>query len=394
MSMLLLSLLVAPDTMAQDSASSVRPPKGDLPPALKRTTRLLGRTFSGPVHLVVDGVASGGGIAGGVGVNVPTRAPWQTRLKGLYSVREYWVLEGFARYEGRRASAEAYGRARDMPQVAFYGLGNESDVNDRSNFAMREDIAGVHASYRVAPWLTMRGRAEQAWTDVGPGRATGRPSIEQLFTDSVAPGQRTASRFGRYESAVELTVPASVGESIFQGLRTRTSYARWVDHARDQYSFSRIEVEAQQRLAVGIPRHRLTLHGWLSTTTADDGHHVPFYLQRTLGGRGQLRTVHEEFLGTDGSSGSLRGYDTFRFRGAHLVLLQAEYRIPIWTIFDATVFYDAGKATSKRADLDLAQLRRNYGVSASIMRGISTAARIDVGISDEGVRWLVSVSAR
>ncbi len=174
-------LLASGSLGAQNVAPAVRPPKGDLPPVLKQTTRALGKVFSGPLHLMVGGVASGGGLAGGLGINLNPPAPWDVKIKGLYSIRDYWVVESFARYQGRRAMVEVYGRLRDLPQVAFYGLGATSDLDQRTNFAMREDQAGVDGSFRVAPWVTLTGRAEQLWIDVSAGRANNQLSIEQVF---------------------------------------------------------------------------------------------------------------------------------------------------------------------------------------------------------------------
>ncbi len=66
-------------------------------------------------------------------------------------------------------------------------------------------------------------------------------------------------------------------------------------------------------------------------------------MQPSLGGTGQLRSVGEEFIGSDGSRGTLRGFDNFRFRDLNLLLLQADYRVPVWGPVDASVFIDAGK---------------------------------------------------
>jgi hypothetical protein len=66
--------------------------------------------------------------------------------------------------------------------------------------------------------------------------------------------------------------------------------------------------------------------------------------------------------------------------------------VPVWGPFDATVFVDAGKVTSRAADLfNGRNLRRNYGFSGSVMRGGSSVARMDVGFGGgEGVRLFVS----
>ena len=43
------------------------------------------------------------------------------------------------------------------------------------------------------------------------------------------------------------------------------------------------------------------------------------------------------------------------------------------------MFAETGKVTSRRADLDLTDLKRSVGFSLSLMRGPATAARVDVG---------------
>jgi outer membrane translocation and assembly module TamA len=164
------------------------------------------------------------------------------------------------------------------------------------------------------------------------------------------------------------------------------------DRELDRFSFRRLDVEAQQRFALFGPLRRLTLHGWLSTTDTDAGDDVPFYLQQTLGGKWNLLGVHEELIGSDGSQATLRGFRNFRFRDRHLLLLQAEYRIPVWGPLDATVFAETGKVTSRREDLDLTGLKRSVGFSLSVMRGPATAARVDVGFGGgEGVQVFLTL---
>ena len=43
--------------------------------------------------------------------------------------------------------------------------------------------------------------------------------------------------------------------------------------------------------------------------------------------------------------------------------------MPVWRLVDATVFVDAGKAVSRRADLNLSDLKSDYGFSVNVMRG-------------------------
>ena len=139
------------------------------------------------------------------------------------------------------------------------------------------------------------------------------------------------------------------------------------------------------------PHRRLTLHGWVAATDARAGNTVPFYLQPSLGGTGQIRSVGEEFIGSDGSRGTLRGFDNFRFRDQNLLLLQADYRVPVWGPFDASVFIDAGKVTPRPADLNFSDLKHDYGFSISVMRGVNTVARTDFAFGGgEGTKIIVS----
>jgi hypothetical protein len=94
-------------------------------------------------------------------------------------------------------------------------------------------------------------------------------------------------------------------------------------------------------------------------TFTPDGNEVPFFLQPTLGGKARLVSVHEDLIGSDGTRATLRGYRSLRFRDRNLLLLQAEYRIPIWGPFDTTVFIDAGKVAGRPADVNLADLRHD-----------------------------------
>jgi hypothetical protein len=91
--------------------------------------------------------------------------------------------------------------------------------------------------------------------------------------------------------------------------------------------------------------------------------------------------------GPDGTEATLRGFRNLRFRDRDLLLMQAEYRLPVWGPVEATVFADAGKVAGQRSDLDLTDLRRDFGFSASMMQKWSTVARVDVGFgSGEGAR--------
>jgi hypothetical protein len=281
---------------------------------------------------------------------------------------------------------------RDMPQLDFYGIGIGSARADRTTFAARESVGGGVVSVHVAPWLTFGGRVEENWVTIGPGRSSRFESIETKFAPSDIPGMADHARYGRYEGSIAVRIPAAMGESFYQGARYRIALARYDDQRGDQFSFSRLDLEAQQRFALPFPRHRLTLHAWLSTDASRDGEDTPFYLQRTLGGKSFIRSVHDDIIGSDGSDATLRAFGALRFRDRSLLLLQAEYRVPIWGLFEGTAYVDAGTVAPTRSDLDMNKLKRDVGLSVAAMREARSVARIDLAFGGgEGYRLFFTV---
>ena len=66
--------------------------------------------------------------------------------------------------------------------------------------------------------------------------------------------------------------------------------------------------------------------------------------------------------------------------------------MPVWGPLDASVFIDAGKVTPRPADLNLSDLKYDYGFSISVMRGANTVARADFAFgSGEGTKIIMTI---
>jgi hypothetical protein len=391
---LLVWTVPAPTAVAQGTqtggVAAPRPPGREVSGALKRAGGFLEQVFTAPIHPLVKGVASGGGVGAGIGADFG-RGPWEVGGDAVITARRYTSLSGFAGYDSRRLQVEGYWRKRDMRQLNYFGIGNASSEDNRTDYRLEDEVYGARAMAGVLSWLTVSGRAEVLDPVISTGKSPRFPSVEEVFDEGDAPGLALQPEFTRYEGWLEIRLPAASGEGFLQGARYRATYSRVDDQDLDQFSFDRIDVEVQHRFAMFAPFHRLTLHGLASMSEPDEGNVVPFYLQRTLGGKGYVRSFHEDIIGGDGTAATLRGYRSFRFRDYNTLLLQAEYRLPLWGPVDATVFYDAGKVARDRADLDLSGLHSNYGFSLSLMRGPFTALRSDFAFGGEGFRILLSI---
>lgn len=360
--------------------------------AIDWTGDLLVRLFERPLRPDFATVAPGSGIGAGLTFSPRCIAGWCIDANGVGTVRRYSDAQGTLSYNTASSRVAAYASLRNMPKLDFFGLGSESAESDRTNFRLDDRLVGVQADRRLSSWLAVSVRGEHLWANVSSGRSSELPSIEDVFGDVTAPGLTRQPNFDRFGASLLVDVPAGNSIAFNQGGELRAAYEFSADQDFDRYSFHRVDIEMRQRFALLGPLRRLTLHGRVASTTARSGHDVPFYLMPTLGGFELSRGPGDGTLGSDGTLATLRGFTNYRFRDRHVLLLQAEYRIPVWGPIDFSVFGDAGKVAGRRGDLDLTDLQRNMGVGLSIMRGPQTALRLDVGFGGgEGTRLFLTL---
>ena len=117
--------------------------------------------------------------------------------------------------------------------------------------------------------------------------------------------------------------------------------------------------------------------------------------------RGRVETILNEddqvpyfLLPSLGSGSTLRGFSSWRFRDRHGLLLQSELRwFPNRTGLDVAVFYDAGKVTARRSDLDLEGLKSDFGIGVRFHGPATTPIRVELARSNEGLRVVFASSA-
>ena len=355
-------------------------------------------SFSKPLHPVIGGVATSGGIGAGIGYDSPDDTGWFQEGKAMATFRRYWSLEGEVgrRAHSRRAQLSAFGAVRDMGRLSYYGIGPKTIVDRRAAFGLRETSIGTRGWMRPISNVRLGGSVAAYMPNIGPSNSSRIASIESAFGDTSVPGLAAEPTFGRYRGFVELSQPAADGSDMpAHGDSYRGAYQLAFEAVRDydsgQHNFHRWETEVQQRIPGLRPGQRLTLHGFLATTNS--GSDVPFYMLYTLGGSGGLKTFRPDMLGGDDTRASLRGFNNFRFRDRNLVLMQAEYRIPLHKYVHSTVFVDAGQVAPRTSAL-FSDLRANTGFSLSYMKKGRTVGRMDVGFGGgEGVHVFWSFGA-
>ena len=261
------------------------------------------------------------------------------------SLKKYWMIDArlqMPRLANNRAGVELYGQRYDFPEEGFYGLGPDSLRENEVIYGLASTVFGATGTYRPTPWLNIGGGVEHFSPTV---RAeTGLGEILSIFDPSELPGALAQPEIFKYQASIDVNTRQPRGNPR-NGGRYALTYQRFDDSTGGRFSFDRVEVDLQQYIPLLRDRRVLALHALVSTSEADEGAEVPFYLQRTLGGPDDLR-----------------GFKYLRFRDRNILLLQAEYRWEIFTAMDGAIFYDAGKVAARREDLDLKDLESDYGI--------------------------------
>ena len=150
-------------------------------------------------------------------------------------------------------------------------------------------------------------------------------------------------------------------------------------HYADQdgvYSFDRLDAELVQHIPILRETWVVSLHGRLETTLDDDDQ-VPYFMLPSLG-----------------SGSTLRGYDAWRFRDRHAVLLSGEWRwIPNRMFLDMALFYDTGMVAPRLDAIALGSFVNNVGVGMRFHAPAQTPLRVEVAKGSEGLQIMFAASA-
>lgn len=320
-------------------------------------------------------VFRGGLFAAGPGYRQPigrdaafdAQAAWS--LRGYKLGRATLTLPSAAR---GRVHTALRAEIIDATNVAFYGVGNRPAPDDPARFLYRPATVGGLVSVDATSWLKVGGSLHLLNVTTGPGRSD---SIESSHTPNDAPGLGTSPDY------IVSHLYTAVDWRDSPGYSRRGGYYRvdWRDYAeRTDHGLAFQQVDALVTQLIPILRANwvIALRAAASTTTTDAGNEVPFFLMPSLGG-----------------SAELRAFPSFRFRDRHRLLLSAEYR---WTpshFLDMAVFYDAGKVTDRRSDLDLSSLERSVGIGARVHAPNATLLRMELARGSEGLRFILTFGA-
>jgi hypothetical protein len=374
-----------PDCSAQERVP--RPPDGTsyLSPApgrMQRTLSWIGSKLDPPsaardgFYPELGGMITGSGLSIGPGFRHHLFAERAViDVSAAMSWRRYRAMHAqlaWPRLMNDRLSLGAQVTYQDFTRINYFGIGNESLERDRTAYRLNDvDVLGF-ATVRANRWLSISGRAGMLrGLDVERGTGTIHPSIGDRFDEITAPSLVRQPNYAHADIAVDADTRDVPGYPS-RGGRYRLSMAAYHDQSFRRYSFRRVEADAAQYLPLG--RSVVALRGRISQTR-DARQDTPFYLLPSLGG-----------------ADSLRGFADYRFRDRDLLMLNAEYRWPIFPVADVAVFYDAGTVAADARSLTR-RMHTDYGLGVTVHSARYMVVRLDVAQGNEGTRASVTFNA-
>lgn len=296
------------------------------------------------------------------GNRIPQRS-W--RGDELYEIGD--VRPGFPRFP-------LYGtfRYRYLPQEDYYGLGPESSPDDRTTYLQEETRAYLRTGIQMGKHFVWIVEGGYQWNELGPGTSSSLPTTPSRFDDDAAPGLAGPPDYLRLTTQLFLDFRDEPGNP-HKGFMLAAIGERFLDRTRDSFSFDRVGLDARGFLPLGSPQRVLALRAALLGDHSADGNRVPFFMQESLGG-----------------SHTLRGFDSFRFRGERIQLYQLEYRWEPMSFWELAAFTDAGAAAREGSSFEALHWDYGFGMRFKTYRDVFL--RFEIAFSDETTRYYIRSS--
>ena len=197
-------------------------------------------------------------------IEVGTRTPWNNDGRWMVGIRGGWL---------------------DAPQIGYYGIGQDSTLDDRANFRIKQTYFIGEGAVRPTRWTRLEGEVayEDYENEEGQGKA---PSIETEYDAVSAPGLFQNIKYIRSQGTAAIDWRSSPGYSRKGGY-----YGVVMHDYADQdktYSFRRLDGEVIQHLPILRENWVLSFRGRVQSTLGDDDI-VPYYLLPSLGSGRTLR---------------------------------------------------------------------------------------------------------
>jgi hypothetical protein len=357
----------------EEKAGALSPPKvGFVERQLLAIERAGGFGVARGLFVTFGGIKRGSGASIGPAYAKTFTSGALLQARTVYSIRNAKVAQVSLlspRVAGRRLIFGTLVRWQDVPKVRFHGIA--PGVPGRgATYAETQTEVSATAAFRPVRLLRFgAGVGYERFETAVP--STLNPALLGLFVG--VPGVNANPRYVHTHGSAAIDSRESEGYTR-HGSLLRATLHDYRQQNTGPFSFRRLDGVAEQYVPILRGNWVIYLGVRASTTMTDSGQVVPFFLQPDLGGH------------------DLRGFDNYRFIDRHSIEATVEYRWYAQEFLDAAIFYDAGKAVPRRADLDFTGLNRDYGAGIRLHGPRTTVLRIEVARSRERTRLIFAFS--
>jgi hypothetical protein len=350
------------------------------------------------LHPTIGTIVPEGGAAFGLALNNEwhisgmeyTRVTTSVEARG--SVEGFWAAGALAHMQADWYRAYDGGSFRipqitlavrhfDLPEMPFFGLGNQSSRDDRSLFALTETEVPILVDFPVGYGLTLSVQGNALFAASDPS-----PTFVARFSEATAPGIRASTTHLVPGLALAYRSPDVLYGFYGEG---RVSYEAYQALAGGPFTFDRVQARTavsygieDQPFAEGrfsflrrlLSSSRFTVEANLVISEPRSHNSVPFYLQPTLGG------------GDINNENWLRSYTNYRFRAPNTVAYGVSYERRLIDPFGFFVFAQWGKVGQDVADLDFHGLKPSVGVGLTFRLGGRALLEFSFAWGDEGTQ--------
>ncbi len=315
----------------------------------------------------------GGAIGGGIGLtafhNNLFNNKKQIRASYLFGVPDNHAGE-FSYKDpavlGTSWTLEANLLGLDVDQARFFPGGNQAPKarnRGRTNFELDEVSGDIKVGKQVIGNFStfLQGRVFTADAKAGKGRdiPSNIPGVNSSVTAIEVVPQIT------YDSRDSPFRPAT-------GWLVDTTFAYTNQVNGDDFEYLGYTVEVQRYISIFRGNRVLVLRGYLAKLDSLNKRSIPFY----------------EFNQLDRNHG-LRGYERGRFSDEGALLLNAEWRYPVWAQTEGSLFVDAGQVFNEYRDLNTRTFRVSLGAGLRFVTKENFSFRVQLAGSEDGVELLL-----
>lgn len=233
---------------------------------------------------------------------------------------------------------------RELDSV-FYGIGNDSNAGNISEYEINDLIFGVNGVYEF-----IRGKKYFIGANIGFSGTTTGDSPRTDYPESSAlfpPGVLTA--FNRW------TEYADIGFTLYRDSRDNKnspskgslqlfSFDRFQFLGSGDYSYNQFRIDIQQIVPLWRPKFYLLLRNAWALQQAFGDNAIPFY----------RLTVIDVYS-------PLRSFPYNRFRGQANTVFNIEYHYPAWSMIDGLFFVDTGRVFNKASAVSFTHFKYSLG---------------------------------